>query len=121
MPKKCRNFIVAIVATLLAGSAIAENNHENHRHQFSKDVDALHEVLAPLWHAHAGNERSQKVCAQAQKLESLTRDIQSGDTKNLLGTIAALKAQCQASPTDIDAVFSQVHEAFHRLAEPKAY
>jgi hypothetical protein len=120
VPGKYRNLIVAIVATWLAGSAIAEDSHEKHAHDFAKDVDALHAVLAPLWHARAGKERSQKVCAQADKLESLTRDIHSGDTKTLLVSLGALKARCQASPTDIDAAFSQVHEAFHRLADPRS-
>jgi hypothetical protein len=118
MPKKYSHLIVLIVAVLLAGSISAEDNHEKHSHSFPKDVDALHAVLAPLWHSRAGKERSQKVCAQADKLEALTRSIRSGDAKVLLASIAALKLQCQASPVDIDAAFSQVHEAFHRLAEP---
>jgi hypothetical protein len=109
----------AIVATLLAASALAEDNHEKHHHRFAADVDALHSVLAPLWHATAGKERSQNVCAQTGKLESLSKDIRSGDNKALLASITTLKAQCQTSPTEIDAAFSQVHDAFHRLIDPR--
>ena len=111
------HLIAAIVATLIAGSAIAETEHKEHAHNFSQEVDALHATLAPLWHEQAGRARSKKVCAQAGKLETLTRNIQTGDTTPLLDSIAALKAQCKTNPTKIDDVFSKVHEAFHGLAE----
>lgn len=109
---------IAIVAALFAGSASGEDKGEKHMHSFAKDVDALHTVLAPLWHAPSGKERSRNVCAQAHRLESLASEIRSGDSKALQTSIAALRAQCQANPSDIDAVFTQVHEAFHHLAEP---
>lgn len=119
MLRKVTNSIALIVAALLAGGAIAAEQHENHRHHaFAKDVDALHAVLAPLWHARPGKERSQNVCAKTNELERLAGDIRSGDPKSLLLAIAALKKQCQASPANIDAAFFDVHEAFHRLAEP---
>ena len=117
MSRMHMNWGVAIVATLLAGSAGAADQHEEHTHNLAKDVDAFHAALAPLWHAPAGNERSRQVCAQAPKLESLAQAIRSGDSKPLLASLVALKAQCQANPADIDSVFSAVHEAFHRLAE----
>lgn len=120
MPKKRTKLIVAIAATLFAGSAVAENPHEKHTHHFAKDVDAFHAALAPLWHARAGKKRSQNACAQAGKLEALAKDIHSGDAKMLVASIVDLKAQCQANPGNIDATFSEVHEAFHRLIEPKA-
>jgi type IV secretory pathway TrbL component len=111
------NWGVVIAATLLAGSAGAEGQHEGHAHHLAKEVDAFHAALAPLWHAPAGRERSRQVCAQAPKLASLAQAIRSGDSKPLLASLVALKAQCQANPADIDGVFSDVHEAFHRLAE----
>lgn len=119
MPKKSTQLIVALVTTLLATGASAKDEHEKHAHHFAKDVDAFHAVLAPLWHAPAGKERAQNVCAQAGKLESLGSEIRSGDAKALLASITALQAQCQANPAGIDAAFSRVHDAFHGLAEPK--
>jgi hypothetical protein len=119
MFKSNTNLIAVIVTTLMVGSAIAEEQHEDHAHSFAKDVDAFHAALAPLWHARPGKERSQNVCAQAGKLESLATDIHNGNTKPLLASITALKAQCQTSPTKIDAAFAEVHEAFHRLTEPE--
>ena len=115
------NLIALIVATLISGSAIAEDAHETHTHTFANDVDALHAVLAPLWHMNAGKERSRKVCEQADKLDALAKDVRSGDIKTLLASVADLKAQCQSSPSDIVAVFSRVHDAFHHLVEAKAH
>ncbi|MCX7170126.1 MAG: hypothetical protein NTY41_07475 [Proteobacteria bacterium] len=120
MPKHT-NLIIVIAAALMVGSAVAEDKHEEHSHSFAKDVDAFHAALAPLWHAPAGNARSQNVCAHAPELESLARAIHSGDAKPLLASIGALKTRCQTKATDIDVAFSQVHEAFHRLSEPKKH
>ncbi|OGS92622.1 MAG: hypothetical protein A2Z95_07260 [Gallionellales bacterium GWA2_60_18] len=113
--------IVAIATVLFAGSAIGEGMGERHMHSFAKDVDAFHAALAPLWHAPAGKERAQNVCAQAPRLESLAREVHSGDAKPLLSSITALQAQCRTNPADIDAAFSQVHEAFHHLAMPNRH
>lgn len=114
MLKKQMKVIVATVAILLAGTAGAA---EKHRHNFAQDVDALHEVLGPLWHAPKGRERAQNVCAQAGRLESMSREIHSGDTRALLASIADLKAQCKSDPSGVEAAFSRVHDAFHHLAE----
>lgn len=114
MPRNHMKLIVATMAILLAGTAGAA---EKHRHSFARDVDALHEVLGPLWHAPKGKERAENVCAQASKLESLSREIHSGDSGALLASIADLKVQCKSDPSDIDAAFSRVHDAFHHLAE----
>lgn len=115
MPKTHMNLIVAIATVLFAGSAIGEDMGERHMHKFAKDVDAFHAVLAPLWHAPACKERAQNVCAQAPKLESLAKEVRSGDAQPLLASVTALKAQCQTNSADIDAAFSQVHDAFHHL------
>lgn len=117
MSRKHTNFFIAAIAVLMTGGVFAQDSHEKHAHDFAKDVDAFHAVLAPLWHAKAGKERSQKVCTQADKLEKLGRDIKGGDATPLVESLTALKVQCQENPTKIDAAFSKVHEAFHRLAE----
>jgi hypothetical protein len=118
MPRKQTHLIVLIVAALAVGAASAEDRHEEHAHRFAKDVDAFHSALAPLWHMRAGKERTQSTCAQAAKLGSLAKAIQSANAKPLVTSVAALEAQCQTNPTDIDTAFAQVHDAFHRLAEP---
>jgi hypothetical protein len=119
MPKRNTKVIAAIATALMICTAIADNQHESHANSFVKDVDAFHDALAPLWHAKPGTERSQNVCAQADKLENLALEIHGSDTKPLLASIAALKAQCKTSPPSIDAAFADVHEAFHHLTEPE--
>jgi len=111
------NWVVAIAVALFAGNAGAADRQDGHSDNLAKEVDAFHAALAPLWHSPVGKERSQQVCAQASRLASLAQAIRSGDSKPLLESLVALKAQCQANPADIDSVFSAVHEAFHHLAE----
>jgi len=118
MQKIYIKLILSIASVLFAGVAIGEDKH---MHQFSKDVDAFHAVLAPLWHAQPGNERSQNVCSHAQKMENLAKEIHSGDSEMLRASLAALKIRCETNPSDIDAVFSDVHEAFHHLIMHKEH
>ncbi len=117
MTRMPANLIAMFVVGLFAGSTVAQDRHEQHNHAFPKDVDAFHATLAPLWHAQAGKQRSANVCAQAGKLESLAGEIRKVDTKALVASVAVLKAQCNTSPINIDAAFSEVHEAFHRVME----
>lgn len=118
MPTKCLHPTTLFAALLLIGSALAaEQSEHHHHHALAQDIDAFHAVLAPLWHARPGKERSRNTCAQVGELETLAGNIRSADAKPLLGSIAVLKKQCQASPGKIDTAFSDVHEAFHRLIE----
>lgn len=117
MPGNQRFSIAATFAALLAGGAIAADRQNEHHHDFAKDVNAFHAVLAPLWHAQPGPERSRNVCAQAAQLASLAAEVRSGDAKALVASVAALQQRCQAKPAEIDAAFFDVHEAFHHVAE----
>lgn len=117
--KKPKSLIIGLVAAHLVGSAFAEDGHAPHmHHHFPKDVEAFHSVLAPLWHAAPGKGRSRDACAKAGEMDTLARDIRSGDAAPLIASVVALKARCQDAQGDIDAALSDVHEAFHRLAEP---
>ena len=121
MPIEHMKIIFVTAAALLAGSAFAEEKHENHAHAFAKDVDAFHAVLAPLWHAPAGIGRTKSACAKVEELANLAAAIHSGDAKPLLASVGALKTQCQAGSTDIDGAFSRLHDEFHRLTESKGH
>lgn len=110
--------IVAIAAALATGFACAQHMHENHRHDFAGDIDAFHSVLAPLWHAAESQERSRNVCAQADQLGRLAQNVRSADATALRAATAGLRDKCQSGPAGIDAALTQVHDAFHRLAEP---
>ena len=113
--------MIVVSILLIAASAFAEEKHEGHEHNFSRDVDAFHGALAPLWHAQSGIDRSRQVCVQANKLENLAKGIQGADTKPLVDSIAALRLECQMSPAKIDAAFAQVHEAFHHVVASKGH
>ena len=117
MPGTQITLIAMCGVVFVAGSAIGQDRHDHHNHKFTQDIDAFHAALAPLWHAQVGDQRSANACAQAGKLESLAREIRKADTKALVASVAALKAQCTANPTNIDAAFFDVHDAFHRVME----
>ncbi len=111
--------ITALATILLGASAIAAEPAEHkdeHKHTMAKDVDAFHAVIAPLWHAPKSKERSENVCTQTPSMENLAKAIQSTDAKALQTSVAALKEKCKTDPADIDAVFADVHNAFHHLA-----
>lgn len=113
MPQQITKTLLAIAATLWLGNALAQGHH----HQFAADVDAFHSVLAPVWHARPGKERSRNACAKTGQMEALAKDIRSADASPLQASVAALKATCRATPANIDAALFDVHEAFHRLTE----
>lgn len=117
MNNKCANLVVAVIFSLSTGIVLGEGKIENHAHEFASDVDDFHAVLAPLWHANPGKERTRSVCAQTDELNDLGRRIQSGDPEALLSSIAELRKECQEASPEIEAVFSQVHHAFHNLVE----
>ncbi len=110
MKKLIKLFGVTLAVTCL-GSAIADDHHHHH---FAKDVDAFHEVLAPLWHARPGPERLPNACAKVGELGRLASEIRSTDATELVASIAAMKTACQ-SKGDVDGAFHDVHEAFHHL------
>lgn len=111
MKKLIKLFGVTLAVTCL-GSAIAEDHHHHH---FSKDVDAFHSVLAPVWHARPGPERLPNACAKVDELGRLASDIRSTDATKLVASIATMKTACQGKQGDVDGAFHDVHEAFHHL------
>ena len=115
MAKQIAKILIAVAATQWLGAAAAQEHH--HHHRFAADVDAFHSVLAPVWHAAAGKERSRNACAKASRLEALAKDIRSADASALRDSIATLKQKCKARPADVDGALHDVHEAFHRIIE----
>jgi hypothetical protein len=113
MTQQITRISLAIAATLWLGNALAQG----HPHQFSADVDAFHSVLAPVWHARPGKERSRNACAKAGQMEALAKDIRSANASALQAAVAGLTAKCRATPADIDGALFDVHEAFHRLTD----
>lgn len=119
MAKQFKQLLIAVLAAHSVGGAIAEEHGHMH-HAFPKDIDAFHAVLAPVWHARPGMERSRDACSKADQMEGLAKDIRSRDASALVASVAALKQQCQAKPGEIDGALHDVHEAFHRLIDGKS-
>ena len=117
MTKQLIRLVLAVSSALWISNALADNTGHKHHHDFPKDVDAFHALLAPIWHARPGKERSQNACAKAAEMETLARDIQSADAKPLVASITTLKSKCKGKLADVDAAFFDVHEAFHQLID----
>jgi hypothetical protein len=110
--------LVAAVAAMATGSALAEEPHHQH-HKLAQDVDAFHAVLAPVWHARPGPERLQNACAKVDDMARLAGDIRSTDAAQLVAAIASLRTSCQGKQGNVDGALNDVHEAFHRLIDAK--
>lgn len=114
MVKQFTTMVLAVSTVLWVGGALAEEHGHMH-HQFPQDIDAFHSLLAPIWHARPGKERAQNACAKAAEMERAARNIQSADAAPLVAALVTFGATCRGKPADVDAAFSDVHEAFHRL------
>ncbi len=77
-------------------------------------IAAFHDVLAPLWHAAEGPERTDKTCAATATMEQRAQDI--GDAP-LVEAVHALAAECAGNRQAFQAKFTAVHTAFHAVAE----
>lgn len=119
MRKAFPAILLAATAALWTAAATAEDHGHRHHHQFPKDVDAFHAVLAPIWHSSPGPARVQKACAQAGELEKLAGDIRSADAKPLVDAVARLRSRCDGKPAEGETALVDVHDAFHRLIEAK--
>jgi hypothetical protein len=75
----------------------------------------FHEVLAPIWHATPGAERTGKACSGQKDLAAKAAAV--GDAE-LTADVDAVKAACD-SKGDVEGKMSVVHDRFHKLAEKK--
>jgi len=108
--------LLLVVAAFLAGSALADE-HDHMHHKLSKDIDAFHAVLAPVWHARPGPQRTQDACAKAGEMARLANEIRSKDASQLVASISALKTKCESDKGGVDSALFDVHEAFHHLID----
>lgn len=118
MNKQFTRLFLAVLSVLWVSGASADN-HEAMHHHLPADIDSFHSLLAPVWHARPGKERTRNACAKAAAMEKAANAIQSADASLLATASTAFKSKCEASPADVDAALFDVHEAFHRLIEPK--
>ncbi len=107
-----------MLAVVVATQCFHGVHAQEHQHpRLAQDADAFHEVLAPLWHASPGLERTRNTCSKVGEMESRAKAIRSTDAAALVASIGTLRTKCQAEPPEIDAAFAAVHDAFHHLGE----
>lgn len=98
-------------------------------HDFPPDVAAFHDVMAPLWHAPAGEQRAQETCVQSSQLVANVSIIQQSGTPanvkadkwsqavtSLTQAVTELEQQCDDKNSPEPAL-GEVHEAFHHLVK----
>lgn len=118
--------------------------HGEHKHgehgehgdhpKMTAEVSAMHDVLAPLWHAEKSPERENKTCEAVPTFEERAGAIDKtvpesaraneagyhAAAQGLITSVGALKAEC-AKPAggraDFDAKFKDMHEAFHKVMD----
>lgn len=107
----------------------AGHGEHAHEHDFKGPVDEFHELMAPLWHAPAGEARTADTCAAvgdmiakaeaigAAEVPEAASDAEGWRTNGeaLVAAAKALDATCKDAPEGFDAGFEALHEAFHGL------
>jgi hypothetical protein len=111
------NIAKLILAATAFTVSVAIADGQGHHHQFAKDVDAFHAVLASVWHARPGPERTLDACAKSGEMARLAKEIRSTDATQLVASIPLLKTKCDSDKAGVDAALFDVHEAFHRLID----
>jgi hypothetical protein len=91
----------------------------------------FHAVLAPIWHSEKSPARTTKACDAAKTMRQQAAAVETGappagakpedfkaSAKALTASVDALTAACAADGRpDVDAKLSDVHDAFHKVAE----
>lgn len=99
------------------------DEHEGHEEHgdMPAEVQAFHDVLAPLWHAPEGAERTAKTCDSTGALEEKAVAIEAvwkTEGKELHDSVKALAEECaRDGRPEFQTRFAAVHTAFHALAE----
>ncbi len=105
-----------------------ETHHDEHG--WSASLTAMHDVLAPCWHAEPGATRAALACTNASELDARAQAVAadatpegqdadgwSAATTQLTSATAALVAECSASGPAAEERLGAIHDAFHVLIE----
>lgn len=108
------------------------HSHEGEEHNLTPEMTAFHDVLAPLWHAEAGPDRTSQTCVESGRMLDLANGIQNAPVperadagkwelavRDLMLSITVLQDSCpaEADGAAADEAFAGVHDAFHGLME----
>jgi hypothetical protein len=107
-----------------------EDHHSEGHPRIPGNLTALHDVLAPTWHAEPGATRAGMGCTNAARLDEESRAVASSPAPagvdaaawgtaaaQLTAASAALVAECGASGPEVEARLSTLHDAFHALLD----
>lgn len=111
-----------------------EGHHDGEGHHehaaMPAEVDALHDVLAPVWHSEPGSARTTLACDSSASLAERSRAVQASAapanvdaarwtelTTALTTTADALVTECGSGAAAAETRLSEHHDAFHRLLE----
>jgi hypothetical protein len=100
-------------------------------HKMTPELTAFHDVMAPLWHAEAGDKRMKETCGSVGKFEMNAESVKKASAPTgvdamtwstaatKLGTdVAALKDKCTATDAAaFEPAFANVHNSFHGMME----
>ena len=115
------------VATPPAAAPVADE----HEHEFPPEVEAFHDVLAPLWHADPGPGRTDNTCAALEDLGDRAEAVATGTVpplereeqlswqqaaELLVVSVEELELVCdQEGRPGFEDSLSAVHDRFHAL------
>lgn len=103
-----------------------------HQHEFEGAVKSYHDVLSPLWHAEAGEQRTNDTCAAAADLVAKAGAIEAepvpaaaggkddawkANAAALTAASKELQTACAGDRATFDATFGKLHDSFHALIE----
>lgn len=131
------SILVAVACVACGGSPPPEthegDSHEAEHEALPESVRGFHDVLAPLWHAEAGPQRTEDTCAAVPSMREKVESVRTtpppaaaeGDpagwqssTDALGQSIEDLATECAAEGRPgFEQKFAAVHDAFHALAE----
>jgi hypothetical protein len=114
-----------------AGSGSAAHHEGGEHENLTPELNAFHDLLAPLWHATAGAQRMADTCGAIDRFKAAAdavgkatppvpthADAWTTATRALVAAVDELAAACTAkSDAKFEAAFKKVHEAFHALME----
>jgi hypothetical protein len=111
--------------------AAGEHAGGEEHHKLTPELDAFHQVLAPLWHADKGEARQKDTCAAVPEFKTRAAAIKGAAAPasvdaaawtsagaELESAVAGLETACGgADPAAFEPAFEAMHAKFHGAME----
>jgi hypothetical protein len=109
----------------------AGEGQADHHHELTPELDAFHELLAPLWHADKGEARRSKTCSSMPDFKTKAAAVKgaaapasvdaaawTGAGGELEAAVSGLETACAgADLAAFEPAFEAVHTKFHGAME----